>query len=120
MTEVDTITGKDYDSFDEDVMVALSVGRGTKEDDRLVVLEIAVGDEVRQSRGGREGDTFHHDVVAYQQGAGHGSGGNDEVLEEKAHDKEPDGESGTEGGQLLNAGALLVITVFCHEGFLMV
>jgi hypothetical protein len=95
---VDAITGKSDGPLDEDVMVALSVGCWTKEDDGLVVLEIAVRDEVRQRRGRREGDTFHNDVVTYQQSAGHGSRRDDEVLEEKAHDKEPNCESGTEGG----------------------
>ena len=39
MAKVDAITGKSDGPLDEDVMVALSVGCGAKEDDGLVVLE---------------------------------------------------------------------------------
>jgi hypothetical protein len=72
-------------------------------------------EEGHPRRGGRKGDALDDNVVAYQQGTGHGSGGNDEVLKEKTHDKESDDEGGTERGQFLKAGTLLVFAMLCHE-----
>ena len=43
-------------------------------------------------------------MVADEQGAFHGAGGDDEVLEDEAHEKDADGEDGADGGERFEGG----------------
>ena len=104
VAEVDTVAGKADDALDEDVVVAGGVGRGAEEDNGFIVLERAVGDDARPGGGGGERGAVDEDVVADEQGAGHGGRGDDEVLDAEGDEKEPDGDHAGEGGEGEEAG----------------
>lgn len=117
VAKVDAIAWKPDDSFDKDVMLSLSVGRGAEEDDGLVVLELAIGKKGRDWRRRRKGDALDKDMVANQQRARHGRGWDGEVLEEEGHDEEGDGESRADRGELVQRGTVAIFfREYLHRG----
>ena len=98
--EMDVVTGKADDAFDED-HVGLA---GFDEDDDVVNFGIAIGDEGHPRSFGRVGDAIDEYVVADEEGLEHGAGRDDEILKDEAEDEDAEDENGADGSDHLRDG----------------
>jgi len=73
VAKVEAISGDADDVFDEDEVRAVRLGGWLEEDDDFVALGVAVMEEGGPGIGLGEGDAVDKDVIAGEQGAGHGS-----------------------------------------------
>ena len=81
-----------------------------QKDDDIAAARLAVADEGRPLRGGRERDAVDQHVVADQQRLLHRRRRDLEVLENKGHDEEADRQDGADRGERLECS--LVVLVF--------
>src|SRR5689334_7084588 len=81
-------------------------------DDDVSTLRLAMMNEGYPVVCRRERLTVHQDVVAYEKGLLHGTGGNAKVLKDERHDEHPDGQHLADGGDGFEESLFLLSGLF--------